>query len=148
MKITDALLGEHAVFYAQFKYLETLLAATPDAECARQLAGLLASALGPHARLENDLLFAAVESAAPERSAPIMVMREEHDEIEAMLAEIAQEAVPRRVGELLGEVIALAREHFEKEEVVAFPLAEETLGATRLHELGTAWGTQRSVRLI
>jgi hemerythrin-like domain-containing protein len=113
----------------------------------REQAGLLAAALAPHARLENDLLFAPVEEVAPERAAPITVMREEHDQIEGMLAEIGQGAEPRRAVELLGEAIALAREHFEKEESVAFPLAEETLGADRLRELGAAWAAERSVLL-
>jgi len=147
MKITDAFLGEHGVFYAQFDHLEALLASSPDGVCVQEQAGLLAAALAPHAQLENDLLFAAVEQAAPERAAPIAVMREEHDQIEGMMAEIAQGVAPRRAVELLGEAIALAREHFEKEESVAFPLAEETLGAERLRELGAAWAAQRSVLL-
>lgn len=53
MRITDAFLGEHGVFYAQFDHLESLLTTGPSAECVREQAGLLASALAPHAQLEN-----------------------------------------------------------------------------------------------
>ena len=66
MKVTQALLGEHAVFTTLFTHLETRI----------QQAGLVAlgamlqSALASHAQREDKLLFGALEDVMDTRMAP------------------------------------------------------------------------------
>ncbi len=44
MKITDALLGEHAAFFAQFDYLEQATLAANSVAQMKSLGGMLAAA--------------------------------------------------------------------------------------------------------
>ena len=146
MRITDAFLGEHGVIYAWFDVVEeTLEDETRDGDVA-PLALRMARVLGSHARLENELL---LDEAARrgEEEGPLAVMRREHDEIEELLETATATYDPEVAAGLLREAIALAREHFEKEERAAFPLAERALGAEALEALGEAWAERRGVRL-
>jgi iron-sulfur cluster repair protein YtfE (RIC family) len=146
MKITDAFLGEHGVFYAQFDHAEELLERHPSLPEVQAVAALIATALIPHAQLENDLLFTAVEGQVGQ-GGPILAMRSEHDEIERTLDDVARATTMASAIMLLRDAIGEARDHFRKEEQVAFPLAESVLGDNRLNELGRAWAERRSVRV-
>jgi iron-sulfur cluster repair protein YtfE (RIC family) len=145
MRITDALLGEHGVFYAQFDHFESC-PDDDDLDCVKRRAAQLAAALEPHAILENELLFDALEARGGELTGLLSVMREEHREIEAALHDIQHAASLVRARALLRDMIRTAREHFEKEELVAFPLAEERLTEEELGELGSLWAQRRGVR--
>lgn len=146
MKITDAFLGEHGVFYAQLDDLEAALV-EEELACIQRRARLLAAALEPHATLENELLFDVLEAAAPDGAGVLLVMRDEHDEIEQALHAIQATSDVARASLLLRDMIRTAREHFEKEELVAFPLAEERLTFAELEALGSRWAARRGVRL-
>ena len=146
MKITDAFRGEHGVFYAQFDALEQHMVL--DAETAAEvnaLAHMLAAALVRHAKLEDELLFNnLVEQSGPDVG-PVQIMRAEHEDIEGALVQ-AQAA--RDLGEaqqLLLYAIERAREHFAKEEMVLFPLAEREIDRRRLEELGDHWASRSAV---
>lgn len=144
MKITDALLGEHGAFYAQFDRLEEQLPGCRDVAEVREQAALLASALVSHARLEDELLFAAMAVAGADAGL-LDAMETEHGDIADRLSRAqgtADAALARR--ELL-EAVSLARDHFAREERLAFPLAGELLGAPALMELGAAWAGRRDV---
>jgi len=146
VKLTDALLGEHGAFYAQFGRLEETLPHAGSVAEVREQAALLAAALVTHAKLEDALLFDRMRSAGADAGL-LDTMVEEHTEIAGMLtrAQGTQDlAVARR--ELL-DAVALAREHFGKEERLAFPMAERTLGAAALTDLGAAWSERRDVFL-
>ena len=147
MKITDALLGEHGVFYAQFDRIEKELETEDRVEVLRGEALLLAAALAPHARLEDDLLFALLEENAGSELGPVSTMRAEHAEIESALRRATVATERKRAREALLEVIHLSRAHFLKEEQAAFPMAEEVLGTERLERLGEEWGSARGVFL-
>lgn len=145
MKITDALLGEHGVFYAQFDHLEEDLVHEDRIEGVRRLAALLAAGLAPHARIENELLFEPLaEATGP---GPAHVMIDEHGRIEAALEEVEEIDDPDRAKARILEAVALARDHFRKEEQIAFPLAEATFGDGRMRELGRRWAEERDVGL-
>ncbi len=146
MKITDALLGEHGAFYAQFDRLEETLPHTTSAAEVREQAALLAAALVTHAKLEDALLFDRMRSAGADEGL-LDTMEAEHIEIAGLLtrAQGSQQAVVAR--EELLDAVALAREHFAKEERLAFPLAESALGAGVLTELGVSWSNRREVFL-
>lgn len=147
MKITDALLGEHGVLYSMFDRLETLAPASGDAAAVRAMATLLDAALAPHAEVENELLFAAMEASPDAERGPILAMREEHDAIEQALAEAADAVDAARGGALLRDTIAMTRDHFVREEHLLFPMAARMLGDDVLEELGAEWALRRHVAL-
>lgn len=145
MRITDALLGEHGVLHAQLDHLEASLADEDRIEGVRRLAALLAAGLVPHAQIENEFLFEPLaEATGP---GPALVMIDEHGRIEAALEEVEAITDPDRARARVLEAIALARDHFRKEEEIAFPLAEATFGTERLIELGRRWAEERHVEL-
>ena len=112
----------------------------------REQAALLAAALVTHAKLEDELLFARMRSAGADAGL-LDTMEEEHTEIAGMLTRAqgtSEIVVARR--ELL-DAVALARQHFAREERLAFPLAESALGAGALTTLGAAWSERRDVFL-
>ena len=146
MKITDALLGEHAVFYAQFDYLEEFVPSASEL-LAKSLGAMLAAALAGHASLEEELLFRTLEPHIGSMG-PLAVMRMEHNEIEGSLdyLPITQDADQAR--ELLLHVITVARDHFAKEERVLYPIAHQTLSAETLTDLGSQWAARRVIFLV
>lgn len=146
MKITDALLGEHGVFYAQFHHIEQ---STPMLETRDEIvvqAELLASALAIHAQLEEELLFQPLDPHIGEMG-PLSVMRGEHEEIEGTLDRIPHLDGVLEVREQLVQIVGFARQHFAKEEQVLYPLAEQTLDEERLISLGSEWATRRRVMI-
>lgn len=148
MRITDALRGEHAVFYAQLDHLEAELEAGLPPGALRRHAEMLAAALEGHARLEDELLLdAAAEEAGGREEGALAVMRREHRDIEALVDEVRSAADPGRAGDLLLEAVRTARDHFVKEEHAAFPRAEALLGAAALERLGARWAEERGVHL-
>ncbi len=144
--IVQALLGEHGIFYAQFTHLEEALARPVGLEWVQATGGMLAAALGPHAGLENELLFPALEAVMGE-SGPVAVMREEHDLIESSLTSVLESNDLTLATQSLAAVLRQAREHFAKEEQVLFPMAAKILGKESLAELGRRWAEARAVRL-
>ncbi len=141
MKITDALLGEHAVIYPLLDELARGDFATAGE--ARGQARVLAAALESHAHLEDELLFEPLEQHLGTGAGPLSVMRLEHDEIEAVLARLRESEEPVEARTTATRLAALARDHFAKEEQVLFPLAEQTLGEVGLEQLGADWARRR-----
>jgi iron-sulfur cluster repair protein YtfE (RIC family) len=146
MRIIDALLGEHGVFYAQFDHIEAALAAGAPPEAVREMAAVLAAGLAPHAHIEDELLFGpAIEAGAPE--APLLVMHQDHEGIEQALEEAQSTSDPGHARSQLLAAVRAARDHFVKEERIAFMLAERALGEERLRALGDRWAAARGVAL-
>ena len=147
MKITDALLGEHAVFYAQFTYLEDTLPQTEDLTVIKKHGSMLAAALASHAQLEEELLFQKLEPQIGP-GGPLAVMRMEHNQIEEYLAQLPDQKTLEQTRAVMFETIHTAREHFAKEEQILYPLAVRILGTERLSELGEQWAGQRKVFIV
>lgn len=162
MKITDALRGEHCVFYAQFKFIEASLE-NATLGTIQSLGGMLAAALVPHATLENEVLFPPIEARIGE-GGPTMVMRMEHAEIEDRLKELAElkgahneiedalEKLPNAksaeaAARIVKEMLITARGHFAKEENILFPMAEQSLPGDVLESLGAEWATRNEIAL-
>jgi len=146
MKITDALLGEHGAFYAQFDRLEETLPHTTSAGEIREQAALLAAALVSHARLEDTLLFERMRTAGADEGL-LGTMEGEHTEIAGLLARAQRSQEAAEAREELLEAVTRARDHFAREEQIAFPLAERLLGAAGLTVLGARWSASREVHL-
>jgi iron-sulfur cluster repair protein YtfE (RIC family) len=142
--ITHFLLGEHAVFYAQFDNLETHLPEAENLPQVKSMGGMLAAALASHAQLENDLLFTALDPHFG-GSGPVAVMRAEHAQIEGSLDQIQAAGELDQAKRTLLNIITLARQHFAKEEQILFPMAQQILDDQTLFELGTQWAERRKV---
>lgn len=147
MKITEALLGEHGVFYAQFDYMEKNVPHAQDLALVKSHGAMLSAALAPHAHLENDLLFAALEAHLDSQSGPLAVMRMEHDEIERSLERLQTLQDLSEAKNLLLHALQTARAHFAKEEQVLFVMAGQMLEASKLAQLGAKWAEHRKVTI-
>ena len=145
MTLTDALLGEHGVFYAQFAHLERTLPEVEDLGQVQVQGAMLASALASHARLENELLFDALVPHIGAEGGPVAVMRAEHDQIEGGLSRLPGLADQEEARNLLLEVLRVARDHFAKEEQILYPMAQRALGREGLTQLGSQWAQSRAV---
>ena len=144
MKVTEALLGEHGVFYVQFDHLEQTLPAVTSLDWVKAQAALIQSAISTHAQLEDELLFSAMDHHLGQ-GGPVAVMRMDHEEIEGTLNAIPEiQNVETICSRLLG-VIQVARQHFMKEEQILFPLADQVLGFEQLQDLGERWAERRRV---
>lgn len=144
MKLTDALRGEHGVFYAQFGHLEENVPKSQDVAEVRGQAALLAACLITHATLEDEVLFAALEPAIG-KMGPLAVMRMEHEQIDGALASAREATDLGQAKELVLKALSVAREHFTKEERVLFSMAEQALGEEQLSELCARWAERRGV---
>jgi hemerythrin-like domain-containing protein len=140
IKITDALVGEHGPLYAQLDRLATVTDGSVDA--IQSCAQLLAAGLASHARLEDELLFAALEQRTG-RDSLLEDMYEDHEQVDALLSELARVDDPEQARSLAARLVALARNHFAKEEKAVFPLAEQVLGDAELVRLGEDWEYRR-----
>jgi regulator of cell morphogenesis and NO signaling len=107
---------------------------------------MLEVALAAHARLEGELLFAELASRIGP-AGPLQVMHMEHDAIDRTLAHLPTAADAAETWQLIREVMDIARVHFAKEEEILFPLADRTIPAEILQQLGRRWAELSGVRL-
>lgn len=147
MKITDALLGEHGVFYAQFDYMEKNIPHAQNLALVKSHGAMLASALAPHAHLEDELLFVALETHLDPHAGPLAVMRMEHHEIEGSLERLQTLQDLAEAKKLLLHALQTARAHFAKEEQILFVMAQQMLEARLLEQLARQWAAARKVAI-
>lgn len=90
-----------------------------------------------HFRMEEEVLFPAFDERTGMSGGPTFVMREEHRQINGLLAEMVA-ALARRDGEAyLGQsetLLMLMRQHNMKEENILYPMSDQAL-ADRQSEL-------------
>src|SRR3972149_2983552 len=91
MLITDALLGEHGVFQLLLHHIEQALPALDSTPALQHELAAFAFALEAHARLEDELLFTALEPHLGTQGGPLAVMRMEHNQITDLLGRILEE---------------------------------------------------------
>lgn len=147
MLITDALLGEHAVFHLFLGYIEQSLPPFGSVSVLQNQIAAFAFALESHAALEDELLFAALEPHLGTQNGPLALMRMEHDQITDLLGRVESAASPEEGRALATQMIQVARGHFQKEEQVLFRMARQFLGEDELSVLGAKW-EQRRVPLV
>ena len=145
MLITDALLGEHGVFYLLFQDIEQALPALDSASALQNRAAPLAFSLEAHASLEDELLFTALEPHLGTQSGPLAVMRMEHDQIVNLLERIPSAPDLAQTRALAAQMIEVSRAHFQKEEQVLFRMARQFLDDATLSALGTKWSARRGL---
>ena len=144
MKLTDALLGEHGAIYALFNHLEEVLPRLESLKEVQLAAAELSAVLVSHARIEEELLFPALEAHIGP-AGPLSVMREEHTEIDQSLDDVAKAKARDEAVRRLEYLIEVARDHFAKEERALFNIARQALSGDELEELGDRWADIRRV---
>jgi hemerythrin-like domain-containing protein len=146
VKLTDALLGEHGVFYALFDQIEAVAVAATSLAQFQEPMMVLNTAILSHANLEEELLFPALETYLG-TTGPLAVMRNEHEENEHALRQIDG---AQNLGDGVDFVVAAlsaVRDHFQKEEEVLFSLARQTFDDETQIRLGKAWAEARHVTI-
>ncbi|MBV6395838.1 MAG: hypothetical protein HFACDABA_01420 [Anaerolineales bacterium] len=143
MLITDALLGEHGIFYLLFQDIEQALPALDSVSALQNRLAPLTFSLEAHAALEDQLLFAALEPHLGTQGGPLMVMRMEHDQIVELLARIPSVPDLAQGRALAAQMIQIARGHFRKEEQALFRMARQFLSEDELSALGAQWEQRR-----
>jgi hemerythrin-like domain-containing protein len=146
MKITDILLAEHTVFHNFFDHIEQTAPRMKTLAEVKSLAGLLDSLMRQHSHTEEALFIGPLEHCL-EQIGQSETFHEEHDEIEARLAEVQASRQLKSARVLLQQVALRAREHFDKEERIVFRLAERVMKASTLSSLGQEWLKRRKAIL-
>lgn len=144
MKLTDALLGEHAVIYELFGYVRDTVANTKDVQEIQGAVSVLERLLLSHAKVEEDLLFPRLEPHLGQMG-PLAVMREEHSGLDDLLKAAKQETDAGALKSVIDQLLELAYGHFQKEEQVLFAMAQRFLDEATLTELGDEWAAHRKV---
>lgn len=145
MKITDALLGEHAIFYSMFDHLEKNMGSIDSISELKSMISMVAAPLVGHAGLENNELFVALDPFLAGQG-PLEVMRGEHDEIENTIGAMPDIDDLDQLKTEVTKIVRVARDHFRKEENVLFPMANSTI-PEKLESLGQTWAASRGVSL-
>lgn len=142
MKITEALVAEHLVFHNLFDYVESVAPGLKTLAEVKSLAALTAAMLAAHTRTEDELLIAPLEPSF-EQLGQRQTFHDEHHLIDQNLALVQKARALKEARHLLLTTVVLARNHFDKEERIVFPMAEKILKTKTLTELGRTWLDQR-----
>jgi hemerythrin-like domain-containing protein len=142
MKITKILMAEHVVFHNLFDHLEQTVPRLQTLAEVKLLSATLEVLMRAHARTEDDLLVEPLEHCLAQIGQN-ETFHEEHDEIDARLMEVQKARKVKQARELLLRAVLRAREHFDKEERIVFPLAERVMKARTLAGLGDEWLKRR-----
>lgn len=146
MKITDALLGEHAIMYELFSHVrETIENCNEIAEVSGAIL-ILDKLLLSHVVIEDELLFPEIESRLGS-AGPISVMRSEHRQIEDYMEAAKTETDINAFKVLISEFLDLVYSHFHKEEMALFAIAQQVLDEVTLEDLGQQWAKRRNVTI-
>jgi hemerythrin-like domain-containing protein len=144
MKLTDALLGEHAVIHELFGYVRDTAANTNDVPAIHGAVSVLERLLLSHAKVEEDLLFPRLEPHLGQMG-PLAVMREEHRGLDDLLKAAKHETDAGTLKSVIDQLLELAHGHFQKEEGVLFAMARRFLDEATLTEMGDEWAARRKV---
>jgi hemerythrin-like domain-containing protein len=127
--ITAALTAEHR---QGDRFFAAAMQAAEQADwlaCHRQF-DLFLQALKRHMKIEEEMLFPAFERATGVHDGPTSVMRREHQEMLAMLGEIATAIAARSTVDIRAAMQSFAGRmaaHSAKEERVLYPMCDEML---------------------
>ncbi len=146
MKLTDALLGEHAVMYELFEHVRDTTKNTEDVQEIHGAVSVLERLILSHAQLEEDLLFSRLEPHLGQMG-PLAVMRSEHRGIDDLLKAAKQGTDADALKSVIDRLLELAYGHFQKEEKVLFGMARQFLDEVTLTELGDEWAARRNVAI-
>ncbi len=130
MTLTESLLVEHELLRKMMEAMSQWLTESLPAEKLRERAAMLEIAIDDHAAREEQQLFAPLRARSNSARELIGLMELVHEEVRDLFREVADpERDPK---ERLWTILMLTDEHFSKEEVAVFPLAERLLGSELL----------------
>jgi hemerythrin-like domain-containing protein len=138
MRITEALVTEHAVFLKVFEQIERVLPGLTTLAEYRTMAGLVEGLLAGHAKAETNLAYLALDHVLA-NSGSLTQMHQDHQEMDGRLRMVHQAGTCDEAQRLLRQAMAHSREHFRREERSLFPMLEEVLQEGTLAELGRTW---------
>lgn len=144
MKLTDALLAEHVVFHSIFLSVNREMPQFQTVEEFRTVAKMLLGTLEAHAKAEHDLLLPPIEPYLND----IGHLENFHQEDDAIVENLSKTATATSIPDarkMLNRAIRLAAEHFDKEERLVFPLAEQHISDESLHALGKQWTAMKDL---
>jgi hemerythrin-like domain-containing protein len=146
MKITEILMAEHVVFHNLFDHIETVVPHIKTLAEVKALAAVVEKLHGSHSKTEDDLFIEPLEHCF-EQIGQNETFHAEHRQIEQSLAGVHAAKTLKDAKRILLGAIAASREHFDKEERIVFPLAEQVMNENTLTELGEQWMKKREVAL-
>jgi hemerythrin-like domain-containing protein len=142
MKITDALFAEHLVFHNLFDHIEAAVPRLKTLGEVKALAGVMEYMLRAHSATEDDLFLGPMEHCF-EQIGQRESFHAEHKEIDENLTRVQDSTRLKNAQEMLLSAVSYSRRHFDREERVVFPMAEQVLNRKTLEDLGRAWVEQR-----
>jgi hemerythrin-like domain-containing protein len=134
LKITEALVAEHAAFRAVFLEMERLTPRAGSLQEVRLLASLMEGFLRRHAAKEEDFLYAPYDHVL-EHQGQLQRMSQEHAEIDDSLLQVQHATTLAKATNLLTLALSKAEQHFRFEELKVFPAVEEALPHLTLEQL-------------
>ncbi len=143
MKITEALLAEHLVFHNLFDHIEATASKLKTLSEVKAVAAVMESMLKAHSDTEDELFLGPLEHCF-EQIGQRDAFIEEHQEMDGNLQRVQQATRLKEAQQSLLAAVAHSRRHFDREERIVFPLAENVLKEKTLGELGQAWMDQRT----
>ena len=147
MKITEALFAEHLVFHNMFDHIEATAPQMKTLAEVKLVARLMESLLRAHSDTEDDLFIGPLEHCFEQIHQRDAFLKE-HQEMDGNLERVQQSTRLDAARQLLLTAVAYSRQHFDKEERIVFPMAEQVLKTSTLEELGQTWMQQRTVSQI
>jgi hemerythrin-like domain-containing protein len=145
MKITEILMAEHAVFHNLFDHIEAVAPRLKTLAEVKALAAVVDKVMAPHTKTEDDLFIKPLELCF-DQIGQNETFHAEHRQIEETLTSIHRAKTLAAAKKILLRAIATSREHFDKEELIVFPMAERVLKAKTLADLGALWLTKRDAK--
>ena len=146
MKITEALFAEHLVFHSMFDHIEAAAPRLKTLAEVKALATLMEQLLRAHSDTEDELFIGPLEHCF-EQIGQRDAFLEEHQEIDDSLKNVQEAKRFKKARQQLLSAVAYSRKHFDKEERIVFPLAEQVLKAKTLTDLGSEWMKRRKTAL-
>lgn len=143
MKITEALLAEHQVFHTMFDHIDAAAPKLKTVAEVKSMAELMESMLKAHSDTEDDLFLGPLEHCFEQIGQRDSFITE-HQEMDGNLQLVQQATRLKEAQQLLLAAVAHSRRHFDREERIVFPMAENVLNAKTLSELGQSWMEQRT----
>ncbi len=147
MKITDALFAEHMVFHHIFDHIEDTVPKLKTVAEIKCLAALTEVLLHAHSDTEDHLFIGPLEHCF-EQIGQRETFHYEHEQIEHNLALIQTTRQLKQARRLFLGVVVACRKHFDKEERIVFPMAEQVLNGKTLLALASTWREKRQLRHV
>ena len=137
MKISEYLRADHQAISENVWRLEQQLElGSLSIADMKATVSTIRSALENHAKLEEKVLFPALERELGRDDGPLAVMEAEHSRIAALFSRIDGAQDEDNVPMLTKDLTGLLVSHFAKEERDLFPVADELLGAVEIDGSG------------